>query len=125
MIQLLRPPLPNTKTVRNVQGRLATWGNSTPLSWPLLLRVQENHCKKSLKQVDECMPVVKQLERTTFPIRRLEIIDAHGVKHSVGDMFWGNGVVEGEFGALVAGAIYLATTNAAAGEQHRHARGPV
>src|SRR6185369_17432586 len=100
-------------------------GEQYAVKLALLLRVQESHCKKLLKQVDERMPVFKQLERTTFPIRRLEIIDAHGVKHSVGDMFWGNGVVEGEFGALVAGAIYLATTNAAAGEQHRHARGPV
>ena len=77
------------------------------------------------KQFGERPAIFHQMERPAFAIGGMKVVDAHRVENGASDVLRANGIVGGIFGAAIAGAVNLATSDTAAGEQYRHGCRPV
>src|SRR5262245_13414372 len=77
------------------------------------------------KQRADRMALFKQMIRLSFTVTCGQVVNAHCMKNSVSDILRTDHVLRRIFGALVAGAVHLPAADAAAGEEHGHARRPM
>src|SRR5262245_54713409 len=77
------------------------------------------------KQLRNHPPIVHQPKRLPFAVDGGPVSHAHGVEDGPGNVLGADGVVRGVLGAAVAGAVDAPALDAAAGEEDRHAHGPV